>query len=72
MKNVWSIIALTLLTVGLTHPIRAQQTFDSKKKEKKVVNTTSLRALKINGASRVNAEVPMYRSYPARRLRIFL
>ena len=55
MKNVWSIISLTLLTVGLTHPIRAQQTFDSKKKEKKVVNTTSLRALKINGASSVTA-----------------
>ncbi|HET9435207.1 MAG TPA: hypothetical protein VFO37_15690, partial [Chitinophagaceae bacterium] len=54
MKNLWSIIALTLITVGLAHPIKAQQTFDSKKKEKKTVNTTSLRALKINGRSKVN------------------
>jgi bacillolysin len=55
MKNFLLIISLTLLTVGLIHPINAQQTFDSKKKEKKAVNTTSLRSLKINGASRGNA-----------------
>src|SRR6185295_13570317 len=54
MKNFWSIFILALLTVGMTHSIKAQQTFDSKKKAKTSVNTTSLGALKINGSSRGN------------------
>ena len=55
MKNFWPVIALTFLTVGLVYPIQAQQTFDSKKKEKTAANTSSLGAVKINGASRGNA-----------------
>jgi bacillolysin len=54
MKNFPSVIILTLLTVGMVQSIKAQQTFDSKKKGKASVNTSSLGALKINGASRRN------------------
>jgi bacillolysin len=54
MKNFSSIVMLSLLTVGVVHSIEAQQTFDSKKKTKTSVNTTSLGALKINRSSRGN------------------
>jgi bacillolysin len=54
MKNFWSIVILTLFSVGVVHSIEAQQTFNSKKKGKTSVNTTSLGAMKINRSSRGN------------------
>lgn len=45
-------ILILMFATGMVYPVKAQQTFDSKKKQNNVVNTTSLNALKINGASR--------------------
>jgi bacillolysin len=51
MKNVYPLLFLGLLTIGLSSSLHAQHAFDTKKKKNTQVNVSSLRAVKINGSS---------------------
>jgi bacillolysin len=51
MKIYYPLLFLSFLVIALAAPLRAQHAFDTKKKKKASVNTTSLGAVSINGAA---------------------